>query len=147
LFKYRLEKVLSLREQELEKIKIEFQEAANQVRQIELKIQQNKSQQTATQNNLVTPEGLTSPKLYINRLNYLKQQLETLEQHLMRAKEILLEVRDRMLEAQQKAEALKRHREKKKAEHDKEELRKEEIELNEIALIMRRVREDQNAEE
>lgn len=147
MFKYRLEKVLSLREQELEKIKIEFQEAANQVRQIEHKIQQNKSQQTATQNNLVTPEGLTSPKLYINRLNYLKQQLETLEQHLMRAKEILLEVRDRMLEAQQKAEALKRHREKKKAEYDKEELRKEEIELNEIALIMRRVKQDQNAEE
>jgi len=145
LFKYRLEKVLNLREQELEKVKAEFQEAANRVHQIEAQIHENRHQQTEAQKTLMTPKGLRSPNLYINRLKYLKNELEKLEKELIQAKEALVEVRQRMLEAQQKMETLKRHKQKKKEEYDREEARKEEIELNEMALIMRRMKEDQNA--
>jgi flagellar export protein FliJ len=145
-FKYRLERVLNLREQELEKVKAEFQEAAAHVLQVENKIKKNKQDQSTTQKDLVTPAGLQSPTLYINRLNHLKKQLEVLAQDLIRAKEVLEQVRGEMIEAQQKTEALKKHKEKQKGIYNQAELKKEENELNELALIMNRLKEDGNAE-
>lgn len=145
-FNYRLQKILDLREQELEKVKTKFQKAAAEVRIAEEKIAKNRSDQLKTQKELVTKTGLASPELYINRLKYLKNQLEILEEDLVRAKEKLAIVRKELLEAQQKTEALKKHREKKKSEYDLEEVKKEEKELNEIALIMRRQQQENNGE-
>ncbi|MDX1920866.1 MAG: flagellar FliJ family protein [Candidatus Caenarcaniphilales bacterium] len=145
-FNYRLQKILDLREQELEKVKTKFQKAAAEVRTIEEKITKNRNDQLKTQRELVTQSGLSSPQLYINRLKHLKNQLEMLEENLVRAKEKLAIVRQEMLEAQQKTEALKKHKDKKKSEYDKEELLKEEKELNEIALIMRRQQQDNNGD-
>lgn len=142
MFKYRLEKILDLREQELDKVKTKFQEAANKVNQIQNKIEQNRLQQGATQRDMVTPEGLRSPQLYVNRLKHLKNQLEELEQKLVRAKEELELVRQEMVEAQQKAEVLRKHKDKKQGEYNKAELKKEENEMNEMALLMRRQKEE-----
>ncbi len=146
-FKYKLQRVLDLREQELEKVKSRFQEAASKVQQVELKIKRNKDDQLKTQKDLVTKAGLASPSLYTNRLNHLKKQKEILEEDLRRAKEQLAIVRQEMIEAQQKMEALKKHKEKQQAEYNKAELKKEENQLNELALIMTRLKEQENAQQ
>lgn len=146
-FKYRLERVLTLREEELEKVKLKFQDANQKVREVEQKIELNKGAQLTVQRERVTPLGLSSPSLYVNRLQHLKNQLEMLEQDLVSAKENLEIVRQELIEAQQKTEALKKHKNKQKAEYEKAELKKEENQLNELALIMRRLKEDQDAEE
>jgi flagellar protein FliJ len=136
-FKYRLDKVLDLREQELETVKAKFQKASAEVRKIEQKIADNKANQIKTQKDLVSKEGLRSPQLYLNRLKHLKDLEEKLVEELYKAKEKLAQVRQELLEAQQKAEALKKHKEKKRKEYEFAELKKEENELNEIALLMK----------
>jgi flagellar FliJ protein len=145
-FKYRLERVLNLREQELEKVKIKFQEAAAKVAEIKRKIADNKKDQLQTQKTLMTKEGLASPILYTNRLKHLKKMKEDLEEHLVKAKEELRQAQEELVEAQQKAEILKRHKDKKREEYDKEELRKEEIQLNEMGLIIKRLRDEEEKE-
>jgi flagellar FliJ protein len=145
-FKYKLQRVLDLREQELEKVKVKFQEAAMRVRETENKIKKNRQDQLDSQRDLITQAGLSAPLLYTNRLKYLKSQMAVLEEELIEAKEALAFVRQEMLEAQQKMEALEKHKEKLKAEYDKAELKKEENDLNELALIMTRIKKE-NAEE
>lgn len=143
-FKYRLEKILNLREQELEKVKIEFQEAVNRVTDLKNKLIQNKREQFSTQKTLMT--NIATPTLYTNRLKYLKQNKEELEQELIRAKEELIKAQEKLIQAQQKVEILKKHKEKKKKEYDKEELRLEEIQLNEMGLMIKRMRDDSEKE-
>lgn len=146
-FKYRLERVLSLREQELDKVKAKFQEAASKIKQIEIKIQQNKQDQINLQTELSKGVSGALMGIYANRANYLRSHQESLEQQLIQAQEQLEIVKQELLEAQQKMEALKKHKKKQKAEYEKSELKKEEIMLNELALTMRRLKEDNNAEQ
>ncbi|HEY9886172.1 MAG TPA: hypothetical protein V6C96_02815 [Vampirovibrionales bacterium] len=146
-FKYKLQKILDLREQELDKVKSEFQEAAGKVAHIQKLIKQNKESQTKTQADLFTQQGLASPHLYTNRLKFLKIQLEELEVRLEDAKRELEVVRQKLVEAQQKAEALHKHKDKLQKEHNHAELKKEEAEMNELALIMRRVKQDQERDD
>ena len=60
-FKYRLERVLNLREQELEKVKSKFQEVNQKIQQIQKEIKFNLEHQVSTKYNLTTKEGLKSP--------------------------------------------------------------------------------------
>ncbi|MDJ0625797.1 MAG: flagellar FliJ family protein [Candidatus Caenarcaniphilales bacterium] len=147
MFKYRLERILDLREQELDKVKTKFQEAIGYVNQIQNKITQNKLDQTSTQKDMVTEKGLRSPQLYLNRLKHLKNQLEDLEQDLEKAKSELELVREELVQAQQKAEVLRKHKDKKKDEFEKAEQKKEENEMNELALIMKRHKEEQEKDD
>ncbi len=146
-FKYRLERVLNLREQELDKVKAKFQEAASNIQKVQTKIQQNKLDQAHLQADLSKGVSGALVAIYANRANYLKNRHETLEQELIQAKEQLEIVKQELLEAQQKMEALTKHKKKQKAEYEKAELKQEENMLNELALIMRRMKEDENAQE
>jgi flagellar protein FliJ len=146
MFKYRLERVLELREQELEKAKTDFQEAIAIVKELKQKLAENKIEQLETQNQLSKPDGLTAPILYLNRLNYLKSQKDILEEEIIEAEKALEIVKEKMIEAQQKTEVLKKHKDKQKKLFLFNELKAEEKEFNELALTMRRQNQEKNGE-
>ncbi len=146
MFKYRLERVLELREQELEKAKTDFQEAIAIVKKLQQKLAENKVEQSETQNQLSKPDGLTAPILYLNRLNYLKSQKDILEEEIIEAEKALEIVKEKMIEAQQKTEVLKKHKDKQKKLFLFNELKAEEKEFNELALTMRRQNQEKNGE-
>lgn len=146
MFKYRLERVLELREQELEKAKTDFQEAIAIVKELQQKLAENKIEQLETQNKLSKPDGLTAPILYLNRLNYLKSQKDILEEEIIEAEKALEIVKEKMIEAQQKTEVLKKHKDKQKKLFLFNELKAEEKEFNELALTMRRQNQEKNGE-
>ena len=146
MFKYRLERVLELREQELEKAKTDFQEAIAIVKKLQQKLAENKVEQSETQNQLSKPDGLTAPILYLNRLNYLKNQKDILEEEIIEAEKALEIVKEKMIEAQQKTEVLKKHKDKQKKLFLFNELKAEEKEFNELALTMRRQNQEKNGE-
>ncbi len=146
MFKYRLERVLELREQELEKAKTDFQEAIAIVKNLQQKLAENKIEQYETQNQLSKPDGLTAPILYLNRLNYLKSQKDILEEEIIEAEKALEIVKEKMIEAQQKTEVLKKHKDKQKKLFLFNELKAEEKEFNELALTMRRQNQEKNGE-
>jgi flagellar export protein FliJ len=146
-FKYRLERILSLREQELEEVKSKFQHANQKILQLKTQIQNNAQNQVITKGDLTTKLGLQSPQLYINRLKHLRFEAEKLEQDLVQAEEEKEMVKEELVQAQQKMEALKKHKKKQKQEYEKAELKTEENQLNELALIMRRFKQDENQSE
>ncbi|MDX1918937.1 MAG: hypothetical protein SFT81_07375 [Candidatus Caenarcaniphilales bacterium] len=144
MFRYRLERVLALREQELEKVKVEFQEATAAVKDCEKKIHLNQNQQKRLQTEMRESFTKISPRLYLNRINHLKEALEKLELTLLRLRENQAYIREKMIETQRKTEILKRHKDKQKQRYDDEERRKEEISLNELALTMRRIKNERD---
>ena len=145
-FKYRLQKVLELREQRLEDAKTAFQKASSAVIEVEKKIKKNERDILEIRKRLASGKTEGSPAIYINRLKYLQNKAEKLEQELERAKNKLEEAKQKMVKAQQDKEILERHKQKEKKKYQDEEDRKEQIDLNERGLIMRRIRLEREKE-
>lgn len=141
-FKYRLARVLELREDQLEDAQRVFQNAQYHLQEIKKQIQDNHNQQKEIKYILTQAEGIHNNKLYTNRLKKLESLQETLLYQKEVAEEQLEQAKQAMLMAQQKLEALNKHREKEKQNYMQAENEKEQKELNELALIMKRLNDE-----
>gem|GEM_PF-6402732 len=99
--------------------------------------------QISIRNSLAQGDLQMSPVIYTNRLEHLKILQEKLEQQVKKAQQNLQQVQKEMIEAQQKVESLNKHKEKLKKEHDHKELKEEEKQLNELALIIKRFKDEE----
>lgn len=137
-FKYRLQKVLELREQKLEKRKQEFAQQQQLITSLKEQIKANEQEQNTGKHKLATgqTDGMSSI-VYINHLKSLENQKEILDNKLCEEELILLECRQLMLKAQQQLEILIKHKDKSKKEFNKLELDTENKEMAEIALMLR----------
>ena len=146
-FKYRLQKVLEIREQELEEAKNQYAKAKQACDKIQLEIQQNIQNQNDLKNKLSSGKIEGNPVIYTNRLKYLTVQKDQLEQELEKANNILEEKKEQMLFAQQRKEALVKHKEKELKKFQDAEQKKEAKVMNELALMMKRIKEEQDKED
>ncbi len=145
MFKYRLQRILDLREQELEAAKVRYKDANQRVIEIGNKIKENHKSQINIKNKLAKGDFAESPIVSMNRAKFLEKEKERLEEEMIEAENYREEMRNEMIICQQKKEALEKHKEKEKEAFIVAELKKEEKELNELGLIMRRLREDEES--
>ena len=144
VFRYRLQKVLELREGELEKAKTGFQSANSQLKEAELELKESFLREREQQ---VAVSQAREPRiipLILNRINFLREERKELESKREQAAENLEKAREELIKAQQNLEILYKHRKKLKEQSDKDEQRKEQAELNEIALMLRRYKNQED---
>jgi len=140
-FKYRLQKILELREAKFEEIKVNFQLANSKLREIQTEIDENLFAQTKQKTEITKTRDIKTIPLILNRIKFLQQESQKLEEDKKQATEEVEKIREKMIKAQQEVEILVKHSKKLKKSFDKEQQSKELNELNEISLIMKRLRE------
>ena len=133
-FKYRLERVLKIREEELDEAILEMKKAEDHLR----KVSHDLSTTTENRNDLhaeLIKEGISRATLYVRRIKQLNDRIAQLEKDLQAAQEKLIKAKEAVKEAKMKLEALKRHKQKKQKDYNEEENRLERIRLDEIGII------------
>ena len=133
-FKYRLEKVLKIREEELDEAILKMKRAEEHLRAVSNEL----SFTTERRNDLhfeLIREGISHATLYVRRIKQLNEKIAQLEKDLQSAQDQLIKAKEEILEAKRKLEALKRHKEKKHKDFIAEENRKERIMLDEIGVL------------
>ena len=133
-FRYRLEKVLKIREEELDEAILEMKKAEDHLR----KISQQLSTTIGHRNDLhaeLVNEGISHATLYVRKIKQLNEKIAQLEKELQMAQENLIKAKEAVKEAKMKLEALKRHKEKKYKDYVEEENRLERLRLDEIGII------------
>ena len=133
-FKYRLEKVLKIREEELDKAILEMKKAQDHLRAISHEL----SLTTERRNDLhaeLLGEGISHATLYVRRIKQLNDKIAQLEKDLVTAQENLIKAKEAVQEAKMKLEALKRHKERKFKEYNEEQNRIERMRLDEIGIL------------
>lgn len=133
-FKYRLEKVLKIREGELDQAILEMKRSEEHLRHVSLALSETIEKRNDLHAELIN-EGINHATLYVNTINKLNDEIEKLEVELQKAQERLIQAKQGVVEARAKLEALKRHREKKEREYLDEEKRRENIRLDEIGVL------------
>ena len=139
VFKYRLERVLKIREEELDEAILEMKKAEDHLR----KVSHDLSTTTENRNDLhaeLIKEGISRATLYVRRIKQLNDRIAQLEKDLQTAQENLIKAKEAVKEAKMKLEALKRHKQKKQKDYNEEENRLERIRLDEIG-VMKHARE------
>lgn len=134
VFKYRLEKILKIREEELDEAILEMKKAEDHLR----KVSHDLSATTENRNDLhaeLIKEGISRATLYVRRIKQLNDRIAQLEKDLQTAQEKLIKAKEAVKEAKMKLEALKRHKQKKQKDYNEEENRLERIRLDEIGVI------------
>ncbi|OGI08890.1 MAG: hypothetical protein A3I68_02050 [Candidatus Melainabacteria bacterium RIFCSPLOWO2_02_FULL_35_15] len=134
VFKYRLEKILKIREEELDEAILEMKKAEDHLR----KVSHDLSATTENRNDLhaeLIKEGISRATLYVRRIKQLNDRIAQLEKDLQTAQEKLIKAKEAVKEAKMKLEALKRHKQKKQKNYNEEENRLERIRLDEIGVI------------
>ena len=133
-FKYRLEKVLKIREEELDEAILEMRKAQDHLRAVSHEL----SLTTERRNDLhaeLLSEGISHATLYVRRIKQLNEKIAQLEKDLIAAQENLIKAKEAVKEAKMKLEALKRHKERKLKEYNEEQNRLERIRLDEIGIL------------
>lgn len=139
-FTYRLQKILELREQALEKIQIEFEQKNLEIKKQQELLKKNKDEEYKLKEELSSNfSNISSPKEYFYRIQYLGKQQITIQEFITTLEEELREIRNNMLIAQRKTEILYKHKDKQQKEFELGLLKDEEKLMNEIALIMRQI--------
>ena len=133
-FKYRLDKILKIREDELDQSILNMKKAEEHLRQVSLELSKTIEHRNDLHAELIK-EGISHATLYIRRINQLNEEILKLEQAIQVAQEALIKSKKEVKEAKMKLEALKRHKEKKQKEYTQEENRKESIMLDEIGVM------------
>src|SRR3989338_362737 len=133
-FKYRLERVLKIREEELDEAILEMRKAEEHLRAVSHELSITTERRNEIHAELIH-EGLTHPILYVRRIKQLNEKIAKLEKDLQAAQDALIKAREEVIEAKRKLEALKRHRVKKLSDYTQEENRKERISLDEIGVL------------
>ena len=134
MFKYRLERVLKIREEELDEAILEMKKAEDYLR----KVSHELSSTTENRNDLhaeLIREGLAQATLYVRRIKQLNDKIAQLEKDLQAAQEKLITAKEEVKEAKMKLEALKRHKQKKQKDYNEEENRIERIRLDELGVL------------
>lgn len=133
-FKYRLEKVLKIREKELDDAILEMKRAEEHLKTVSYEL----SVITEHRNDLhaeLIKEGMPHATLYVRRIKQLNEKIAKLEKDLQAAQDALIKAKEEVLEAKMRLEALKRHKQKKYKDFMDEENRKERIMLDEIGTL------------
>ena len=133
-FRYRLQKVLKIREEELDEAILEMKKAEEHLKNISKEL----SITTEKRNDLhleLIKEGLPHATLYVRRIKQLNEKIAQLEKDLQAAQEALIKAKQEVIEAKTRLEALKRHKERKYKEYADEENRRERIRLDEIGVL------------
>lgn len=133
-FKYRLEKVLKIREGELDQAILDMKKAEEHLRAVSLKLSQTVERRNELHAELIS-EGISHATLYVNRINQLNNEIAQLEKDLQEAQENLLKSKAQVVEAKKRLEALKKHKERKHKEYMEDERRKESLMLDEIGVL------------
>ena len=134
MFKYRLERVLKIREEELDEAILEMKKAEDHLR----KISHDLSVTTENRNDLhaeLIREGISRATLYVRKIKQLNDKIAQLEKDLKAAQEKLIKAKEEVKEAKMRLEALKRHKQKKQKDYNQEQDRVARIELDEIGVL------------
>ena len=133
-FKYRLARVLKIREDELDEAILGMKKAEDHLR----KVSHELSTTTESRNDLhaeLIKEGIAQAILYVRRIKQLNDKIVQLEKDLQAAQEQLIKAKEEVKEAKMKLEALKRHKQKKERDYNEEQNRLERIRLDEIGVL------------
>ena len=133
-FKYRLEKVLKIREEELDNAILEMQRAEEHLKAVSHELIITTQRRNDLHEELIR-EGISHATLYVRRIKQLNEQIAKLEKDLQAAQEALIKAKEEVLETKRKLEALKRHKDKKYKDYLSEEDRKERLMLDEIGIL------------
>lgn len=133
-FRYRLEKVLKIREQELDDAILEMKRAEDHLRKVSYELSVTTERRNDIHAELIR-EGTGHATLYVRRINQLNEMIAKLEKDVQAAQTALIKAKEDVIEAKRKLEALKRHKEKKHKDFVTEENRKEGIRLDEIGIL------------
>ena len=134
VFRYRLEKVLKIREQELDDAILEMKRAEDHLRKVSYELSATTERRNDLHAELIR-EGISHATLYVRRINQLNEMIARLEKDVQAAQTALIKAKEEVIEAKRKLEALKRHKEKKQKDFVVEENRKEGIRLDEIGIL------------
>ena len=134
VFRYRLEKVLKIREQELDDAILEMKRAEDHLRKVSYELSATTERRNDLHAELIR-EGISHATLYVRRINQLNEMIAKLEKDVQAAQTALIKAKEEVIEAKRKLEALKRHKEKKQKDFVVEENRKEGIRLDEIGIL------------
>ena len=133
-FKYRLEKVLMIREKELDEAIIEMKKAEDNLIRISKDLSLTTERRNELHAELIT-EGISHATLYVRRIKQLNEMIAKLEKDLQAAQDALIKAKEDVKEAKMKLEALKRHRSKKHKDYIDEENRKERLMMDEFRTL------------
>ena len=133
-FTYRLEKVLKIREKELDDAILEMKKAEERLREISAELSATTEHRNDLHAELIR-EGISHATLYVRRIKQLNERIATLEKDLQAAQDALIKAKEEVIEAKKRLEALKRHRERKHRDYIAEENRRERIRLDEIGIL------------
>lgn len=133
-FKYRLEKVLKIREEELDNAILEMKRAEEHLRSVSAELSATTERRNDLHSELIR-EGISHATLYVRRIKQLNEMIAKLEKELQAAQDALIKAKERVVEAKMKLEALRRHKDKKHKDYIEEENRKERISLDEIGIL------------
>ncbi len=133
-FKYRLENVLKIREEELDSAILEMKKAEDTLRNITYELSSTTERRNELHAELVN-EGITHATLYVRKIKQLNEKITQLEKDVKKAEEEVVKAKNEVKEAKMRLEALKRHKEKKHKDFMDEENRKERISMDEIGVL------------
>ena len=133
-FKYRLEKILIIREKELDEAILDMKKAEDHLRSVTYELSSTTERRNELHAELVN-EGIAHATLYVRKIKQLNERIAQLEKDVIAAQEELSKAKVAVKEAKMKLEALKRHKEKKHKDFVAEEDRKERIRLDEIGVL------------
>ena len=133
-FRYRLEKVLKIREEELDDAILEMKKAEDHLRKVSYELSTTTERRNDLHAELIN-EGMAHATLYVRKIKQLNDKIAQLEKDLQAAQTALIKAKENVVEAKMKLEALKKHRQRKHKEYSEEENRKERIQLDEIGVL------------
>ena len=133
-FRYRLEKVLKIREEELDEAIIAMKKAEDNLKRISQELSLTTEKRNELHAELIT-EGIVHATLYVRRIKQLNEMIAKLEKDLQAAQDTLIKAKETVKEAKMKLEALKRHKSKKHKDFIEEENRKERLMMDEIGVL------------
>ncbi len=133
-FKYRLEKVLKIREEELDEAILEMKKAEDHLKAVSYELSATTEKRNDLHAELIN-EGISHATLYVRRIKQLNERIAQLEKDLQAAQDALIKAKEEVITAKMKLEALKKHRVKKQRDFNDEENRKERIRLDEIGVL------------
>jgi len=133
-FHYRLERVLKIREEELDEAILEMKKAEEHLRKISYELSITIERRNEIHAELIN-EGMPHAVLYVRRIKQLNEKIAQLEKDLQAAQTALIKAKEEVVEAKSRLEALKRHKQRKHKEYTEEEYRQERIRLDEIGVL------------
>lgn len=133
-FYYRLERVLKIREQELDVAILAMKKAEDHLRKVSYELSATTERRNDLHAELIR-EGISHATLYIRRIKQLNDKIASLEKELQEAQAALIKAKEEVIEAKTKLESLKRHKQRKYKDYMEEETRKERIRLDEIGIL------------